>query len=555
MDDLDSGSLLLMFRRGSRSAVRWLRTSVHTQGSSQSSWQKRWRPLCSCDVAAGTTVAGAPASTTWSPSERRIPAKAVVICLAAFGWRYISFSEFSNDHFVHLSTAQQMTFGALPVRDFVERGLPLTEGLSALAQIILGPGLHAELLLVSGAFAVSAVLVFLVARQIAQSSGIGAAAAAIPLLAMPVSYGYPRLLPYAAIAVGVWSYASRPTRAKRVVLALLVAAAFLFRHDHGVILGGGVAAALVAHHGIHLRAGAMIARFAGLVFLFIAPYLAFVQVHEGLATYVADGAAFSKRESEKATWAAPAFALDRTQLLFVRYGPGPIVNVRWSSSVPDADVVSLELRHGLIRLQGTDNAHTWQYELRRWDASTIRSLLSDPAVEDTQGVDRASSSVNLSPWQTLSFAVAKFNVPNVEALRPRANIVVVVFYLVWLLPVVSATWTAIEWRRMPDPARVLVVALASVQVVMNLSMLRDPIDLRVRDVLVPASILVAFIAGRLWQSGGEPLRRSVLRTSGVLVLAAVLMAVAVIGGGNTAIDAAVRELREEALIEATSPPS
>jgi hypothetical protein len=47
-----------------------------------------------------------------------------LLAVWTFGYRYLSFVEFSNDHFVHLSMAQQITQGALPVRDFVERGCP-----------------------------------------------------------------------------------------------------------------------------------------------------------------------------------------------------------------------------------------------------------------------------------------------------------------------------------------------------------------------------------------------------------------------------------------------
>ena len=65
---------------------------------------------------------------------------APAIALLTIAFRYLSFADFSNDHFVHLSVAQQITMGALPVRDFVERGLPLMPLISAAGQVGLrGP--------------------------------------------------------------------------------------------------------------------------------------------------------------------------------------------------------------------------------------------------------------------------------------------------------------------------------------------------------------------------------------------------------------------------------
>ena len=60
---------------------------------------------------------------------------AVLLAATVFAWRYLSFEEYGNDHFVHLSQAQQMVRGALPVRDFAERGLPLMTAASAAARV------------------------------------------------------------------------------------------------------------------------------------------------------------------------------------------------------------------------------------------------------------------------------------------------------------------------------------------------------------------------------------------------------------------------------------
>ena len=41
------------------------------------------------------------------------------------------------------------------------------------------------------------------------------------------------------------------------------------------------------------------------------------------------------------------------------------------------------------------------------------------------------------------------------------------------------------------------------QILMNATMLRDPFDTRIRDVIVPAAVRLGFVAAFLWNSGPE----------------------------------------------------
>src|SRR5438132_7155429 len=114
----------------------------------------------------------------------------------AFAYRYLSFERFPNDHFVHLSRAQQIVMGALPVRDYSEYQAPLAAMASAWAQLIFGPGLRSELWLVCGAFAIAAAAAYLVTAAISDSVVVGVASALILTAATSVSYSYPKILPY-----------------------------------------------------------------------------------------------------------------------------------------------------------------------------------------------------------------------------------------------------------------------------------------------------------------------------------------------------------------------
>lgn len=236
---------------------------------------------------------------------------ALVLGALTFAFRYLSFSDFANDHFVHLSTAQQLLLGALPVRDFVERGMPLMTAMSAAAQIVLGQGLWAELMLIAAAFAVSAAVVFVVAAAASRSRVAALAAAVATVVASPIGYAYPKHLVY-AIAFGVaWWYGREPRRVRLVALAVAVAAAFYVRHDHGLLLAAGSVAFLVA---LHRRSAARpVAFFAGVVLLCVAPFLIWVQAYEGVGNYVHDGIEFSKREADRTRgwWPPPPFALGR----------------------------------------------------------------------------------------------------------------------------------------------------------------------------------------------------------------------------------------------------
>ena len=50
---------------------------------------------------------------------------------ATLAWRFVTFTGFTNDHYVHLALAQQMLMGDRPIRDFADSGWPLMYLLSA----------------------------------------------------------------------------------------------------------------------------------------------------------------------------------------------------------------------------------------------------------------------------------------------------------------------------------------------------------------------------------------------------------------------------------------
>lgn len=465
----------------------------------------------------------------------RIAIGMTAIALLTIGYRYLSFTDFANDHFVHLSVAQQITMGALPVRDFVERGLPLMPLISAAGQVVLGEGLRSELWVIAFAYGIAAALTYLVALHASGSVVVAALGALLPVVVYPVSYSYPKLLaPALGFAAACW-YGAKPDTARAVALAVAVAVAFLLRHDLGVLLGASVIAMMLAYHGVSRPTFVPALRVSAIAVLLVAPYLVWVQIYEGLGTYVREGMVFSQREAQRANWwSPPPFAVDASRPLFERFAHGPVVNVRWQPDASDASIVEAESRHGLVR-QALNSPRSWTYEMRRWSASDIEQLVKDPLAADTHGIDRATFSLQVSTPQGITSWLVNVYGPG-EGLRLRANATTALFYLVWLVPIAATLALARTWSTCTPTIRALVAMSLVMQFAMNLTMLRDPIETRIRDVLVPVSLLVAWLAGRLWQAAA-PARPTVLRRVAVAVVLLIIVGgTAAVGDASTQIE-------------------
>ena len=74
--------------------------------------------------------------------------------------------------------------------------------------------------------------------------------------------------------------------------------------------------------------------------------------------------------------------------LLVARGPSPIfIHVRWAAGVDDMAREAAQQRLHLSQAERLED-RTWGYTLDDVTAANIRALVTDPAVEDTQGVDR-----------------------------------------------------------------------------------------------------------------------------------------------------------------------
>jgi hypothetical protein len=458
-----------------------------------------------------------------------------VLGVGAFAYRYLSFVDFSNDHFVHLSTARQIMLGALPVRDFVERGLPLMSLTSAAAQATFGDGLLAEVILIASAFAATAILTYLAAAALSGSMTVGAATTLVPILVYPVGYSYPKLLTVAVLCMAAFSYCRRPTAGRAALLAAVIAMAFLFRHDYGGIQAVAVVALIAVYHGTAGDAMRALRRVAVVAAIAASPYLLWVQFHEGVVTYVSDGLAFSAREAGRANWwQGWPFDVDSSRPLFARLAHGPVVNVRWQTGTSDEQISQAEVRHGITR-HDPNSPMSWQYELSRWSGDDLERLVTDPIVADTHGIDRAAFRLQVpAPGRVMGMLVHVYG-PG-EGLRLRDNSFAALFYLVWLVPVAAATALALTWRGSTPANRALVAMIVILQLLMNATMLRDPLATRIRDVLVPTALLLSYLMGLIWRIPGGAGPRIARRICVAAALAGVIVCSAAVGEASTQIE-------------------
>jgi hypothetical protein len=235
-------------------------------------------------------------------ADRRGLAAAALIYATVFALtsalRFLALAGFTNDQFIHLAGAQQMLFGDWPTRDFVDPGHPLMFAVSAGAQLLLGRGLFAEAVLNAVAFGFAAACTVAAARELTGSWWLGLTAAALEVVIVPRGYSYPKILLYAAAPLVMWWYLRRRTWGRTFAMAIFIAIAFLFRHDHGAYLGVG--AVLTVALGEAFIPGAQRARrvsgrvavFGAFVVAALLPYLLYLEIAFGLFRYFMRGLRF-----------------------------------------------------------------------------------------------------------------------------------------------------------------------------------------------------------------------------------------------------------------------
>ncbi len=462
----------------------------------------------------------------------------------SFLFRIMEQPALTNDFFMHVVGGRQMLLGDWPVRDFVDLGLPLMYATSALAEWLGGPTLLSEVTVALVFMSLGAVLVFVLATQASGSRVIGLLVTLPVVLVAPRLYAYPKLFCYTLAVWAMWRYLDKPATARVLVLGVVTAVAFLYRHDHGVYIGTAVAVMLVVRHWPRGAVGwfRIIGAYALVVVLFLSPYLLFVQIHGGLISYVQTGLEFSGAKVERSwpQWVpSPA----------VRWWTAE-VRIQWSPVAAGDDVARAvaEQRYGLSNpeyLAGT----TWRYDLGNLSRANVGALIADPAVEDTEGIDRSTLDVHGERLPSRLTRQLPLVIGTAVSLA-AAYAIPILFYLVYALPLAAIGLVMYRRtrRRGGDAAGVdeaaRIFGLACLALLANFGMLRDSPDVRLADVLVLPAIVGAWLVGVAWARlrdqwsvlrAGDVSTRSVARAvfRGGCVLATIL------GMGATCVAAAL----------------
>src|SRR5215510_6403 len=161
--------------------------------------------------------------------RRTVAMTAAVLGALAFGFRLVTLRDLTNDHYMHLAWAQQLLFGQLPGRDFVDPGMPLMYTVSAIVQHVW-PGPFSEGVLSCILLAVAASATFLVATELTGSIAFGVTAALFEIAMGPRLYSYPKILVPAVALLLIQRYVRQPGRERLAHLALWTAVAVLLRH-------------------------------------------------------------------------------------------------------------------------------------------------------------------------------------------------------------------------------------------------------------------------------------------------------------------------------------
>ena len=207
---------------------------------------------------------------------------------------YSAAEQLFDTNFLFLWEATPVLAGDHPYRDFYEMGWPLMTLISAVVQWAVGYRLIGEFL-IQWTFIVASVLIgFHLALRLSHSiaASLMTTLIAIAILAATPTYHFPKLFFYPVAVSVTWWYMTAPNVRRAAVVGLVTAAAFLYRHDHGVYIGVAAVLAFVLTRVINPAARSWrsssreVVAFIAAAVVPLLPWAIVVQSNEGLVDYV-----------------------------------------------------------------------------------------------------------------------------------------------------------------------------------------------------------------------------------------------------------------------------
>jgi len=413
---------------------------------------------------------------------------------------------FENDQFVTLSQAQQMVMGDWPVRDFEVFGHPLTVMLSAVGQVLFGHTLLAEALTTAGLIGVCTAILFLLSWRASGSIPIALIVALIQLAMAPRFYNFSKLLAYALAIPAMWWYLDHPSPRRLAAIALASAVAFLLRHDHGLYVGlASVVAIALAHQPDARRIASDVLLLGALVLAILSPCLLFVQLHGGVIPYFESFVRYANQTAQRTDFSTARMSFDWSLPLAMREpapAPQPRINIRWAAGVTDAQRLEHERALGLLDPEPR-GADVVNYALPDASRARLEGIVRDPAVADTEGIDRQAFALNDPgfthvPTRTERAIAYLSSVRVLPGILRGGNAVPFLYYLMYAAPLAAFliafyrgdAAAPVPWNR--SASKIIVVAVLALFI--NRGFLRGNLDSRLADVSEVVGILAAWVA-------------------------------------------------------------
>ena len=454
-------------------------------------------------------------------SRRLLLPGTILAASLAFAFRWLNQTEFVNDHFDHLALALQLRLGDLPVRDFVDEGMPLMYLVSAAAWELWQSPFYSETVVIALGFAIAAGLSFRLAALMSGSLTAAALAVFAQVALNPRTYSYPKLLVQAIALTVAWWAVRHATVARLAALAAATALGYYFRHDNALYLGAASVALLTVaqwRFGLVTLARS-IAIYGSLAALFVLPHLLYVQWAAGIPAYLRVARAYVGGESVSGAYRIPIPSVNTREGLWIS-PETRIVHVRWAPGVDDRLRARLQDTYRLELVKHVED-RTWRYRARNTSATNLRTIQSDSRVEDTHGFNELG---RRERWRRL----LEESHPG-PGWHARENSIALIFWLYWTLPMLGLLVVFMRRHPLSVPEIAIVVMISALALCSNLVFLRHPLDARLPDAGLSQSVLAAWIAMTAWRWPAPGLRRRLTRGAVIVVAAATLGAVTVLG--------------------------
>jgi hypothetical protein len=258
----------------------------------------------------------------------------------------------------------------------------------------------------------------------------------------------------------------------------------------------------------------------------VAPFLAYVHAIVGLGNYVQTGVAAAGTEhlsNGPHAWPVLRFA---GNIFTIEPADeyAPIVGIRWSPSSSSEARSNVLTDYELTPVE-TDGDSA-RVRLSQHAIDRLRSLINEPSVEDTAGIDRATGALLPSSWpdekrRAFDQRWRRIRIlPGLEGQARAAEFIVALFYL---LPVVMAVAAPLMARRLPGTIGVrAIVAFAAFAFLVNFAMLRLEFAARVFDAVVLPAIVFGCCFAWMWRATlnlarGTPIRIVAMAFTAVLM--------------------------------------